>query len=690
MPDSPLDITRSSLELLYHISRELATALDLRSVLQRILALSLANVGGERGSLVVIDDGIVPVDAVIIVGTRVIENTAQQLSETLNRGLAGWVVRNLQPVLVPNTSRDNRWLRRLDDTPEHSGAKSAICVPLQARERLVGVMTLVHPHPGFFNSEHLTLVQAIADMAGVAVMNARLYEDSQRTARVMTALAENTYTLNTSLQMDQVLQLILDQTAKAMQAEDVLLGLTDEASHELVFSAAAGQSAQVLLGIRMPLGQGIAGRVALDGQGVLLPTTNSSSQAQLPGLEVHSVICAPVNAHGRVIGALQAINPSYNNLGAEALVILTGIGSLAGSAIHNAQLYEQREVAHQRYRELFEGNIDPIIITDGKGKIIEANRQASLATGFEQVALRDNNIAHLHQVNAEKVGKNFSAIQKNGSLSYESTLATSSGKFIPVEVYVQPITVDGENCLQWILRDITERKNLATMQNDLISMVYHDLRSPLANVISSLDLLPTLLPDAYSEEVKSVLSIATNSTDRMQRLVNSLLDIRRLEAGQPITKREKVSSYLLVKEAVEAARFIANGRHQEILTTLPEGLPNLFVDLDMIRRVLINLIENACKFTPPGGKVQVGAVRVGTWLQMWVKDNGPGIPLSEQERIFDKYIRLQTPGSPQGLGLGLAFCRLAVNAHQGKIWVVSQPQSGSQFLMTLPVADGKG
>jgi signal transduction histidine kinase len=110
----------------------------------------------------------------------------------------------------------------------------------------------------------------------------------------------------------------------------------------------------------------------------------------------------------------------------------------------------------------------------------------------------------------------------------------------------------------------------------------------------------------------------------------------------------------------------------------------------MIRRVLINLIENACKFTPPEGKVQVGAIRVGSWVQMWVKDSGPGIPPSDQERIFEKYTRLQTPGAPKGLGLGLAFCQLAVNAHKGKIWVVSQPQSGSQFLLTLPVADVKG
>ena len=689
MPDSSPEAIQSSLELLYHISRELSVALDLRLILQRILSLSVDNVKAERGSIVVLDDRGTPIEGTIIIGTRVFDHTAQQLRETVDRGLAGWVIRNMQPVLIQNTHRDTRWLRRLDDTRERSGAKSAICVPILARERLVGVITIVHPAPDFFTSDHLALVQTIADMAGVAVMNARLYEESQQQARVMTSLAENAFSLNSSLKLDQVLQNILDQTAQAMQAEDVLLGMIDESHHELVFQAATGHSAQILLGYRLPIGQGVAGRVAQDGRGIILPTINSTTQAQLPGVEVRSLVCAPVNVRGRIIGVLQAINPSNKNLDSEALLVLTGIGSLAGVAIHNAQIYERLESAHQRYRELFEGSTDSIIITDWKGKISEVNRQTSLTTGYEQTVLQGKNISSIHVVNSEKLGENFSKISKGVNFGYESIFNASGGKIIPVEVYIQPIAIDGENFLQWIFRDITERKNLSAMQDDLISMVYHDLRSPLANVISSLDLIQSITPERKDDDFQSLLSIASNSTYRMQRLVNSLLDIRRLESGQEITTKEKISPYVLVKDAEEASRFISKGKHQEVSISLPEGLPNLYVDPDMIRRVLINLIENACKFTPPQGRVQVGAIRVGPWIQMWVKDSGTGIPASDQERIFDKFVRLQGPGSPKGLGLGLAFCRLAIKAHQGRIWVVSQPQSGSQFLFTLPVAEGK-
>ena len=180
----PEDRSRSLLELLMNVSREVATALDLRTVLQRLLFAALQYVGGERGSIVVMDDLGKPVDATIVFGKQFHDHTTQQLRDTVERGLAGWVVQNRKSALVTDTSKDDRWLRRTDDSADKSGAKSAICVPLMARDRLVGVLTLVHSVPNTFNAEHLELMQAIADQASVAVLNARLYTESQRTARV--------------------------------------------------------------------------------------------------------------------------------------------------------------------------------------------------------------------------------------------------------------------------------------------------------------------------------------------------------------------------------------------------------------------------------------------------------------------------------------------------------------------------
>src|ERR671922_1811002 len=259
------DRTKALLELLFHVSREVATALDLRTVLQRVLNEAIQNVGGERCSIVVLDDAGKAVDATIVYGKQVHEHTTQQLRDTVERGLAGWVIRNRKSALILDTSKDERWLMRPDDAVDRSGAKSAICVPLLARENLVGVLTLVHPAPNAFSEEQLDLMQAIADQAGIAVLNARLYTESQRQARVMTALAEGAAAMNASLRMEDVYQRILMQTMQALQVETVALGMLE--GEHIVYRAAAGQNAGNILGRKIALGEGIAGVAAMEDTG---------------------------------------------------------------------------------------------------------------------------------------------------------------------------------------------------------------------------------------------------------------------------------------------------------------------------------------------------------------------------------------------------------------------------------------
>ena len=127
-------------------------------------------------------------------------------------------------------------------------------------------------------------------------------------------------------------------------------------------------------------------------------------------------------------------------------------------------------------------------------------------------------------------------------------------------------------------------------------------------------------------------------------------------------------------------------RRQILKGRLSDELPPVWVDVDMIRRVLINLMENASKFTAPEGNIELGGKLEGDWVQLWVQDNGSGIPVTEQEHIFEKYARLRRKENAGGLGIGLAFCQLAVAGHGGRIWVESEVGKGSKFFLTLPVA----
>lgn len=682
------DRTRALLELLIGVSREVASALDLRTVLQRLLFAAIQNVGGERGSIVVLDDLGKPVDATIVYGKRAHEHTTQQLRDTVERGLAGWVVQHRKPVLVPDTSMDERWLRRADDAAEQTGAKSAICVPLLARERLIGVLTLVHPVPNTFTDEHLELMQAIADQASVAVLNARLYTETQRTARVMSALAEGAAAINTSLEMPDVWRRILNQTMQALQVETVALALIDSNDENLVYLAAAGHNSGNIPGRNVPDGEGLAWMVVEEKHGVVIPSVRLDhrySEADMfGGIEMRAIAIAPIQTQGKVIGILEAINPISGGFDPDAMLVMTGLGSLAGTTIQNAQFLEKLQGAHERYRELFEDSVDPILITDWEGRILEANRQAVSLSGYTTDQLHALSIDQLHQVNWNKTGLEFEQLREKEQCNYESVLHKTNGGTIPIEVRARRVEFEESDSLQWILRDITERKELDALRDDLTAMIYHDLRSPLGNIISSLEMLDNMLPE--DESMQSMMGIATNSTARIQRLVNSLLDIHRLESGQKIVDQKSVDPAQLIEEAIQDVEPAASSRHQTIEKLLPEKYPLIWVDVDMIHRVLINLLENAIKFTPPQRRIEIGAQPEGVFVKIWVRDNGPGIPLAEQQRIFDKFTRLRGKDKPAGLGVGLAFCKLAVQGHGGQIWVESVVDKGTTFWLTLPIA----
>ena len=682
---------RAVLELLYKVSREFATALDLKTVLIRVLFSAINNVGGERGTVVVLDDNGQAIDSAIVYGNELRESTTRQLKDTVDYGLAGWVVRNRMAVLVPDTSQESRWLRREDDQVNRSGAKSAICVPLMAHDKLVGVLTLVHPSPGAYDNDHFELMQAIADQAGIAVLNARLFSESQRQMRVMTALAEGAARLNKFVRIDDLFENIIAQVLQTLQVEIAILALVD--GDELHFRAASDMG-RGLIGKRVKIRDGIAGMVARQGRGVIIPSYASdtrpllSESERLNDIKIRGFACVPIHVQDKVIGVLEAINPIAKSFDPDALLVLSGLGALAGTTIQNAQLFESLDLAQKRYHDLFEDSIDPIIITDLSGYILEVNKQVTVFSGHVPDALHNLRIDQIQDVNFEKTGQEFENIGES-TLTYESTLHTSDSKTHPVQVYARKVIFDDSQSIQWILRDITERKELDTLREDMAAMIYHDLRSPLANILASVEMLDSIIEGPERDTAKPILRIAQHSISRIERMVSSLLDINRIEQNHAIGERQSCDVPGLVSYAVDAVKPTFEGREQSVRVSISQNVSRVMVDVDMIRRVLINLLENAAKYTPVGGKIVVGA-EVGPefgdgFLRLFVKDNGPGIPENEREHVFDKFIRLKNKTGTRGMGVGLAFCRLAVQGHGGRIWIDAADQGGSIFIFTLPI-----
>jgi len=511
------------LEILYNISRELAGSLELHEVLSRVLTLSAKNLGAERASLIVLDPQKNVTDSVVLYHGEVGATDSQYMTDLINTGLAGWVMRNQQPALLPNTHQDARWLDLTYDGKVIQDPKSALCMPVLHKERIIGMLTLVHAQINYFTTTHLQLLQAIADIAGIAIYNAQLYKDLEQNRNL--------------------------------------------------------------------------------------------------------------------------------------------------------------------YRGLFEGVADPIFVSNLAGDIIEFNRQAREISGYTQRELLKLNITRLEDHSGKALTNLRNDKRDFPVKQYESRLRTRDGQQLPVEIRVSWNKPYDQDYVLWIFHDTSERQQLESLRDSMTAMIYHDLRSPLANIVSSLELITDGMPSGQPTQMKQLLQIATRSSAHMQRLISSLLDIKRLEAGQEILRNTNVHLEKLVNEAIEICNPLIESKEITMETQIPSDVPPLKVDEDMIRRVVINLLENAVKFSPMHSRVIIGVKPNRNHVLVFVEDLGPGIPEGNREEIFEKYVRLEVDGRSRGLGLGLAFCHLAVQAHGGTIWVEKNMPVGSRFVFKLPMSD---
>jgi signal transduction histidine kinase len=286
--------------------------------------------------------------------------------------------------------------------------------------------------------------------------------------------------------------------------------------------------------------------------------------------------------------------------------------------------------------------------------------------------------------NPDRLPQDLSNLASGEIPSYNARATHRQGHPLPIEVYIKRIEIGSLPFLQWILRDVSERQALDELRADLTSMIFHDLRSPLGNIISSLEVLQSTLPKE-DEAPRSVLSISLRSSRRLLRLVESLLDLGRLETGQAVLHKTPSSLGALIVEAVEEVLPVAEAKGHVVRFDLMQDLPQVDMDVDMIRRVVINLLENAIKYTRAEGQITVSARTDDGHVLVGVKDTGPGIAPHDHRRIFERFARLHRGDTAKGLGLGLAFCRLAVEAHDGQIWVDSDVGRGATFSFTLPL-----
>jgi NtrC-family two-component system sensor histidine kinase KinB len=236
-----------------------------------------------------------------------------------------------------------------------------------------------------------------------------------------------------------------------------------------------------------------------------------------------------------------------------------------------------------------------------------------------------------------------------------------------------------------LLRDVTRLTELDRLKSEFVMTASHELRTPLTSIGMSIDLLVESAMTKLSEKEQKLLSAAHEDLRRLKGLVSNLLDLSRIEAGKTEMEFSGVSVHFLLEKVASIFKIPAEEKGIDLSFYAPEEIPNIKADSDKIIWVLTNLVSNALHYTPRGGQIRVSAEPFLPYLQISVRDDGPGIPFEYQSKIFDKFVQVKSDKVLGGSGLGLAICREIVRAHGGTIWVDSVPGAGSTFTFTLSI-----
>ncbi len=344
-------------------------------------------------------------------------------------------------------------------------------------------------------------------------------------------------------------------------------------------------------------------------------------------------------------------------------------------------------VEKQRSDAIVQSIADGIIVVDSELKIIAINPIAANIANVKSMLAIDNHFldvfsdrsVYQHLKRTAKTGK--SPQLEDDILTVEREKYTLYYKFAVTPVVTKTEEVVGAILL---LQDVTKLKELDNLKSEFVATASHELRTPLTGMAMSLNLLAETTEDKLSRSESELLDAAVEDVERLRGLVNDLLDLSKIESGKLKLDFADVRVNFLLDKAVSALKIQAE-QNQVALLKQPLSLDiKTKVDANKIIWVLTNLIANALRYSDPGGEIKIGATSRNSWIEIFVSDSGAGIPTEYQNKIFDKFVQVETEKDVGGSGLGLAICKEMVQAHGGRIWVDSRVGEGSTFTFTIP------
>jgi K+-sensing histidine kinase KdpD len=532
-------------------------------------------------------------------------------------------------------------------------------VPISLGGVTFGVLSVGHREKAKqFNKRDERLLEAIADFAAIAIQNARLYQATDqalaRRVQELSALNELAYTVSTSLDLDRVYNVLVEQVNRHWPVEAVQLYLLNEEKGMLeTLRAATQKDATAPL-----INRGIMWQVAQTGQTIFSnDVTNSHAYApkvdDWNGQTPQSIASVPLRVQNRVVGVLTLFNKADGSFTEEDLDRLKAFANPVATAIQNARLFEET----RRQRAAIEATANtlsqPLIILDEHSRVLVANQTA-------------------HEILDHHMEELFAG------------LSTSKGETKEIVVAGLTYLATAQHLLGVgtiiVMQDITYVKHLEEDRAEFMRALSHDLKSPLTSIRGFAQLLRRV--QELSERGDQYVDKIVRSSDRMLDMVNELLQVTR---SDEIEVERKPTD---LPETVQKAMGDVEGSalHKSIHLDFQQGgVPyQILGDETRLYHMMLNLIDNAVKYSPERTSVHVSLEFGEEAVVFKVRDEGAGIPEKDWERVFDKYYRGSEAKAQPGAGVGLSVVTGIAAAHGGRARVHNHPDGGAEFIVILP------
>ena len=522
--------------------------------------------------------------------------------------------------------------------------------------------------------------------------------------RELAALLAISQTATQSLETEKILNDTLDKSLEILDFDVGYIRTLDAEKKNLIVRVARGLSSPEFLSTSFPLDSPdpIVGKIVFKTQKPYIGADiRKDPMFQARTMEKEGVISlamVPIVSKQRAMGFIAVGSKKFHKFTKREVRLLVAFSSQLGSALENAQLYDEVNKEKAYIENLVDNAGDAIISTDVEDRILTWNHGAEVIFGYSKEETVGQSLTILLSSHrAGELDEIRDKVRLTGVIrNLEVRRIRKDGIIIEASLAVSPIRDKDDNVIGFLhlARDVTEKKRyeqrlkeLDKMKSAFVSNVSHELRTPLTAIKASADnMLDRLIGDLNGKQVGYLTRIKSNS-DRLARLINDLLDLSTIEAGKIDLRPTKLSLVTLVKEAAESLRPVATEKLINLTVMSADPGVIAWADRDKVIQVLMNLIGNALKFTPTRGKVTIAVAKdSAAWMQISVTDTGPGIPAEEVNKVFGRFYQIGQAGTQktQGTGLGLAISKALVEMHGGKIWVESEAGKGSTFFFTLP------